>query len=404
LRILATLTAAILAAAVCAPAAAEMNGAVRIGVLNDMSSVYADFQGPGSVVAARLAAEDFAGGSKRKVEILFADHQNKPDVGAAIARRWFDVEGVDMIVDVPNSAVALAVADIAREKNKVFIGSGAGTSLLTGAKCSPNTVHWTYDTWALGHGLARGVLRQGARKWFFVTADYAFGHDLQKQAGDEVVAEGGEVVGSVQHPLGTSDFSSFLLQAQASGAQAVALANAGGDTVNAIKQAAEFNMGEKQRIVALVFDLQSVPALGLNAAQGITALNAFYWDFNDRTRAWSLRYQERHPKKAMPNHMQAGVYSATMDYLRAVDQIGSPADGRAVVATMKASPIDDPLFGHVTIREDGRAMHDMYLLQVKTPAESQSAWDVFKVAGTIPAEQAFRPLKDGSCPLVATQN
>jgi branched-chain amino acid transport system substrate-binding protein len=400
---LATLTAAALVAA-ASPAAAEMNGALRIGVLNDMSSVYADFQGPGSVVAAQLAAEDFARQSPRKVEILSADHQNKPDVGAAIARRWFDVDGVDVIVDVPNSAVALAVADIAREKNKVFIGSGAGTSLLTGAKCSPNTVHWTYDTWAMGHGVARGVLRQGARTWFFVTADYAFGHDLEKQAGDEVVAEGGAVAGSVQHPLGNSDFSSFLLQAQASGAQAVALANAGGDTVNAIKQAAEFNMGEKQKIVALIFDLQSVPALGLAAAQGITALNAFYWDFNDRTRAWSLRYQERHPKKAMPNHMQAGVYSATMDYLRAVEVIGSPADGRAVVATMKANPVDDPLFGHVTIREDGRAMHDMYLLQVKTPAESKSAWDVFKIAGTIPAEQAFRPLKDGGCPLVANQN
>jgi branched-chain amino acid transport system substrate-binding protein len=399
---LTTLATALLAATL-SQAVAE-DGTVRIGVLNDMSSVYSDFQGVGSVVAAQLAAEDFAKRSKRKVEIVSADHQNKPDIGASIARRWFDVDGVDMIIDVPNSAVALAVADIAREKNKVFIGSGAGSSLLTGAKCSPNTVHWTYDTWAMGHGVARGVLRQGGKTWSFVTADYAFGHDLQKQASEEVLAEGGQVLGNAQHPLGTSDFSSFLLQAQASGAQVVALANAGGDTVNSIKQAAEFNMGEKQKIVALIFDLQSVPPLGLKAAQGITALNAFYWDFNDQTRAWSLRYQERHAKKAMPNHMQAGVYSAAMDYLKAVEQLGSAADGRAVVATMKATPIDDPLFGHVTIREDGRAMHDMYLLQVKAPAESKGPWDIFNITGTIPAEQAFRPLKDGGCPLVANQN
>jgi branched-chain amino acid transport system substrate-binding protein len=236
-----------------------MNGTLRIGVMNDMSSVYSDFQGPGSVVAAQLAAEDFAKQSKRKVEILAADHQNKADVGASIARRWFDVDGVDMIIDLPNSAVALAVADIAREKNKVLIGSGAGSSLLTGAKCSPNTVHWTYDTWAMGHGVARGVLAQGGKSWFLVTADYAFGQDLEKQASEEVKAEGGQVLGSVRHPLGASDFSSFLLQAQASGAQVIGLANAGGDTVNAIKQAAEFNLGEKQKIVALIFDLQSVP-------------------------------------------------------------------------------------------------------------------------------------------------
>ena len=306
-----------------------------------------------------------------------------------------------MIVDVPNSAVALAVADIARDKNKVFIGSGAGTALLTGAKCSPNTVHWTYDTWAMGHGVARGLLQQGGKTWFFVTADYAFGDDLQKQASEEVNAEGGQVLGSVRHPLGTSDFSSFLLQAQASKAQVVGLANAGGDTVNTIKQAGEFNLGAQQKIVALIFDLQSVPALGLKTAQGITALNAFYWDLNDQTRAWSKNYQERHPKKDMPNHMQAGVYSATMDYLAAVDKVGSPTDGRAVVAAMKQSPDDDPLFGHVVIRPDGRAVHSMYLLQVKAPDESKDEWDVFKVTATIPAEQAFRPLDQGGCPLVA---
>jgi len=397
---LATLSAALIAV-LCGPAAAENNGVLRIGVLNDMSSVYSDFQGPGSVTAAQLAAEDFAKQSKRKVEILSADHQNKPDVGAEIARRWFDTEGVDMIIDVPNSAVALAVADIARDKNKVFIGSGAGTSALTGAKCSPNTVHWTYDTWAMGHGVARGLLQQGAKSWFFVSADYAFGADLQKQASDEVLAGGGQVLGNVRHPLGTNDFSSFLLQAQASGAQVIALANAGGDTVNSIKQAGEFNLGAKQKIVALIFDLQSVPALGLKTAEGIVALNAFYWDFNDKTRAFAARYAERHAKKEMPNHMQAGVYSGTMAYLNAVDRVGSPTDGRAVVAAMKASPIDDPLFGHVTIREDGRAMHDMYLLQVKSPAESKSTWDVFKITATIDADHAFRPLNEGGCPLVA---
>ena len=383
---------------------AEMDGKLRIGVMNDMSSVYADFQGPGSVVAARLAAEEFAKKSKRKVEILSADHQNKADVGASIARKWFDVEGVDMIIDLPNSAVALAVADIAREKNKVMIGSGAGTALLTGEKCSPNTVHWTYDTWAMGHGLARGILEQGGKTWFFITADYAFGHDLEKQASDEVIAQGGKVLGSVRHPINTSDFASFLLQAQSSGAQVIALANAGGDTVNAIKQAAEFGMGQKQKIAALIFDLQSVTSLGLNAAQGLTALNAFYWDQDDGTRAWSQQYQAQHPKKMMPNHMQAGVYSATMHYLQAVEKAGSPADGRAVVAAMKRIPINDPLTGKGAIREDGRAIHPMLLLQVKTSAESKSEWDVFKIVGTIRAELAFRPLADGRCPLVGKKD
>jgi len=383
-----------------APAFAESNGALRIGVLNDMSSVYSDFQGPGSVIAAQMAVEDFAKQSKRKVEVIAGDHQNKPDIGAGIARRWLDVEGVDMIVDLPNSAVALAVGDIVREKNKVAIGSGAGTALLTGAKCSPNFVHWTYDTWANGHALARGVLTSGGKTWFFVTADYAFGHDLEKQASDEVLASGGKIIGSVRHPLGASDFSSFLLQAQASGAEVVALANAGGDTTNSVKQAAEFKIGAKQKIVSLIFDLQSVPALGLNTAQGLVGINAFYWDMNDQTRAWSKRFQERHAKKMMPNHMHAGVYSAVLHYLKAVDKVGSPADGAAVVAAMKAMPTDDPLFGKGTIRADGRKIHPMYLLQVKAPAESKSEWDVFKIIDTIPAEKAFRPLNEGGCPLV----
>jgi len=286
----------------------------------------------------------------------------------------------------------------------VMIGSGAGTALLTGAKCSPNTVHWTYDTWAMGHGLARGVLAQGGKTWFFITADYAFGQDLEKQATDEVLASGGKVIGSVRHPIGTNDFSSFLLQAQASGAEVIALANAGGDTVNSIKQAVEYKIGEKQKVVALIFDLQSVPALGLPTAQGLTAINAFYWDTNDETRAWARRFQERHPKKMMPNHMHAGVYAGTLHYLKAVESVGSPADGRAVVAAMKAMPTDDALFGHGTIRADGRKVHPMLLLQVKSPSESKSEWDVFKTVATIEADKAFRPLKDGDCPLVAKQN
>lgn len=392
--------AAVLVTLLATPALAEMNGALRIGVLNDMSSVYADFQGPGSVLAAQMAVEDFAKQSKRKVEVISADHQNKPDVGAGIARRWFDVEGVDMVIDLPNSAVALAVSDIAREKNKVVIGSGAGTALLTGAKCSPNFVHWTYDTWANGHALARGVLAAGGKSWFFITADYAFGHDLEKQASDEVAASGGKVLGNVRHPIGTNDLSSFILQAQASNADVVALANAGGDTVNTIKQAAQFKVAPKQKIVSLIFDLQSVPAIGLETAQGLTALNAWYWDMNDQSRVWSKHYQERHPKKMMPNHMQAGVYAGVLHYLKAVEKVGSPADGRAVVAAMKAMPTDDPLFGKGTIREDGRKIHPMYLLEVKTPAESKSEWDVFKIASTIPADKAFRPLAEGGCALV----
>ena len=391
---------AVIAALVAMPAYAESNGLLRIGVLNDMSSVYADFQGPGSVIAAQMAIEDFAKQSKRKVEVVSADHQNKPDVGAGIARRWLDVEGVDLIVDLPNSAVALAVGEIVREKNKVAIGSGAGTALLTGARCSPNFVHWTYDTWANGHALARGVLEAGGKTWFFVTADYAFGQDLEKQASDEVRESGGKIIGNVRHPLGASDFSSYLLQAQASGAEVVALANAGGDTTNSVKQAAEFKIGAKQKIVSLIFDLQSVPALGLNTAQGLVGINAFYWDMNDQTRAWSKRFQERHPKKMMPNHMHAGVYAAVLHYLKAVDKVGSPSDGAAVVAAMKAMPTDDPLFGKGTIRADGRKIHPMYLLQVKTPTESKSEWDVFKVIGTIPADKAFRPLNEGGCPLV----
>ena len=384
----------------CSPAGAEMNGTVRIGVMNDMSSVYSDFQGPGSVVAAQLAAEDFAKQSKRKVEILSADHQNKADVGAAIARRWFDVDGVDMIIDVPNSAVALGIADIAREKNKVLIGSGAGSSLLTGAKCSPNTVHWTYDTWELGHSIAKAVFARGGDSWYFITADYTFGKDLEAFASEEVARLGGKVLGSARVPLGSSDFSSFLLQAQSAKPKVIALANAGGDLTNTLKQAAEFGLTEKFQMPSFVFNPNNARAIGLRGAQGVLAVAPFYWDANDASRAFSSRYQERHPRRMMPNDMQAGVYAATIHYLKAVLALNNASDGKAVVAKMKELPTDDPLFGKGTIRADGRKIHPVYLYEVKKPVESKGEWDTFKLLATIPAEQAFRPLSEGGCPLV----
>jgi branched-chain amino acid transport system substrate-binding protein len=383
-----------------APAALAQQ-TVRVGVLSDMSSVYADFQGPGSVLAAQMAAEDYAkAGGRYKVEVISADHQNKPDVGASVARQWFDTQNVDMVIDLPNSAVAFAVNQIVRDKNKVLIGSGAGSAALTGAQCSPNTVHWTYDTYAYGHALGRAVVEQGGRNWFFITADYAFGHDLEKQAADQVAARGGKVVGTVRHPINAPDFSSYLLQAQSSGADVVAFANAGGDLTNALKQAAEFGLGGKQRLVGLIFGVTNVPALGLDAAKGLVSVAPFYWDRTPGTREFAQRWQARNAKKAMPNDMQAGVYAATLHYLKGVEKAGGATDGRAVVEAMKSIPTDDPLFGQGTIRADGRKMHPMYLLQVKTPAESKGPWDVMKVVGTIAAEDAFRPLNAGGCPLV----
>jgi branched-chain amino acid transport system substrate-binding protein len=376
------------------------SGTLKIAVMNDMSSVYADYQGVGSVVAAQMAIEDYGGrAAGRKLEVISADHLNKPDVGSSIARKWLDTEGVDMITDIPNSAVALAVSEVVRTNNKVFIGSGAGTSVLTGERCSPNTVHWTYDTYAQGHSIAKAIMKRGGRSWFFITADYAFGHDLEKQAADEVTKSGGKVLGAVRHPLGNNDFSSFLLRAQSSGAQVVAFANAGGDLINSLKQAAEFNLGAKQILTGLIFDLNGVIPLGLRAAQGLLAVDPFYWDMNDGTRAWSRRFQARHPQKLMPNDMQAGVYAGATHYLKAVDKVGSPADGRAVVAAMKAMPTDDALFGKGVIRQDGRKMHPMYLFEVKKPAESRGDWDWYKLIETIPAEQAFRPLAEGGCKL-----
>ena len=376
-------------------------GTVRIGVLNDMSGVYSDDQGPGSLLAAQMAVEDFGGSvAGQKIEVLSGDHQNKTDQGAQIARRWLDTEGVTMIADLPNSAIALAVGDIVRDHNKVMIGSGAGTSALTGPKCSPNTVHWTYDTWAYGHGLARAVIQQGVKSVFFITADYAFGQDLEKQFSDEATKSGAKILGSARHPIGLNDFSSLLLQAQSSGADAIAFANAGGDTTNSLKQAGEFKLAQHQKLLALIMGQNNVRALGLAAAQGTMLVVPFYWDMNDATRVWARRFEARHPKHLMPNDMHAGVYAATLHYLKAVAKVGAADDGKAVVAAMKALPTDDPLFGKGLIRADGRKIHPMYLFQVKAPSESNGPWDFYKLVSTIPADQAFRPLNEGGCPLV----
>ncbi|HEY5896368.1 MAG TPA: ABC transporter substrate-binding protein, partial [Burkholderiales bacterium] len=394
----------ILALAALAPVLAwpQSDKPIRIGVMNDQSSVYADFQGRGSVLAAQMAVEDYGGrAAGRRVEVLAADHQNKPDVGSALARQWLDVDGVNMIADLPNSAVAFAVSEVVRDKNRVMIGSGAGSVELTGSRCSPNTVHWTYDTWSYGHSMARAVMQRGGKTWFFITADYAFGHDLEKQATEQVQRDGGKVVGAVRTPIGTNDFSSFLLQAQASKAQVLALAVAGGDTTTSMKQAAEFGLTQKMMIAPLIFGINNVPALGLQAAQGALLVIPFYWDQNDGTRAWSRRFKQRSHNNSMPNDMQAGVYSAVLHYLKAVDKVGNAEDGRAVVAAMKAMPTDDPIFGKGTIRADGRKLHPMYLFQVKGPKESKEDWDVFKLVATVPAEQAFRPMSEGKCALVA---
>jgi branched-chain amino acid transport system substrate-binding protein len=374
---------------------------IRIGVLNDQSGVFSEYQGIGSVIAAQMAVEDYGGAAAGKpVEVVSADHQNKTDVGIAIARRWYENEGVDAIFDLPNSAIALAVADMTAQKNKVFVGSGAGTALLTGEKCTPNTVHWTYDTYAYGRGLGKAVVAQGGKKWFFITADYAFGHDLEKQATEGVKASGGEVLGAVRHPLGTADYASFLLQAQASGADIVAIANAGDDTTTSMKQAAEFGLTKKQKLVGLILGMNGLPALGLNLAKGAQIMNPFYWDLNDGTRAFAKRFAERHPRNNYPNDMQAGVYASVLHYLKAVDKVGGAGDGKAVVAAMKAIPTEDRLFGKGFIRADGRKIHPLYLLEVKLPEESKSKWDLLKVVATIPGEQAFRPESEGNCPLV----
>jgi branched-chain amino acid transport system substrate-binding protein len=369
--------------------------------MNDQSGVFADYQGPGSVLAAQMAIEDYGGKvAGRPIELLSADHQNKTDIGANIARKWFEADNVDAIFDVPNSAIAFVVSNFAREKNKAFVASGAGSDALTGAQCSPNTVQWTYDTYAYGHGLGSAIVKQGGKTWFFITVDYAFGRDLEKQTADAVVANGGTVLGTVRHPIGAADFSSYLLQAQASKADVIGIANAGADTTNTLKQAAEFQLGKDHKLVGVILGITGIPALGLAAAQGSYIMNPFYWDLNEATRAFSKRFAERLPSHNVPNDFQAGVYASVLHYLKAVDKLGDASDGRAVVAAMKALPTDDPLFGKGYIRADGRKIHPMYLMQVKAPAESTSKWDVAKVVATVPGEAAFRPLKEGNCPLV----
>jgi branched-chain amino acid transport system substrate-binding protein len=374
---------------------------IKIGVLSDMSSLYTDLAGAGSVVAAKMAVED-SGIEKKgyKVEIVSADHQNKPDVGSSIARRWYDAEGVDVIVDVPNSGVALAVSQITKDKNKVFLASGPGTSDLTGKSCSPNTVHFTYDTWMLANGTGTAITKHGGNSWFFITADYAFGHALQRDTTAAVEKAGGKVLGSVNVPLNTQDFSSFLLQAQASKAKVIGLANAGGDTTNSIKQAAEFGIVKGgQQLAGLLVFITDIHALGLQTAQGLTFTETFYWDMNDKTRAFAKRFAPQ-DKGIHPTMVHAGVYAALLQYFKAVEALKSDSDGVKVVDKMKEMPTDDPLFGKGSIRADGRGIHPAYLVQVKTPAESKQPWDYYKILATIPADEAFRPLKDGGCSLV----
>ena len=376
------------------------DGVIKIGVLSDMSSLYTDLAGAGSVVAAKMAVED-SGIEKRgyKVEMVSADHQNKADVGSAIASKWYDVDKVDVIVDVPNSGVALAVNQITKDKGKAFLVSGAASSDLTGKACSPNTIHWTYDTWMLANGTGGAIVKTGGDTWFFLTADYAFGLALERDTEAVVLKNGGKVLGKVRAPLNTQDFSSFLLQAQASKAKIIGLANAGGDTTNSIKQAAEFGIVKGgQNLAGLLVFLTDIHALGLPTAQGLIVTNTFYWDQNDQSRAFAKRFSAL-DKGIYPTMVHAGVYSAVTHYLKAVEALKSD-DGTKVVAKMKEMPTDDPLFGKGTIRVDGRKIHPAYLVEVKKPAESKGPWDYYKVRTTIPADQAFRPLADGGCPLV----
>ncbi|MDZ5449758.1 ABC transporter substrate-binding protein [Labrys sp. ZIDIC5] len=390
--------AAVFAGSALGPASAE-DIAVKLGILNDRSGVYADLSGEGSVIAAKMAVEDFKAAEKGlKVEIVSADHQNKPDIGAGIARQWYDQDGVDAIFDVPTSSVALAVSQVTKEKNKIFIDSGAGSTEIAGKQCTPNTLMWTYDTYALAKGTGGAMVKQGGDSWFFITADYAFGKSLEENATAIVTAAGGKVLGSIKAPFPTSDFSSFLLQAQSSGAKVIGLANAGGDTVNAIKQAAEFGITQGgQSLAGLLIFISDVHALGLQAAQGLVLTEAFYWDLNDGTRAWSKRFAEQSGGK-MPTMVHAGVYAGVLHYLKAIEAAKSK-DAAAVMAKMKATPTDDPLFGKGEVRKDGRVTHDMYLFQVKKPDESKGPWDYYKLLATIPASEAFQPMAEAGCPL-----
>ena len=392
----------VLALVACAGLAhAEISdGVVRVGVLNDTSGVFQDYNGPGSIEAAKMAAEDFAGGGKNiKVEIVSGDHQNKPDVGATVVRRWLDVEKVDAIVDLPNSGVALAVNTIVRDTPMTMLASATATSALTGKACSPNVVQWVTDAWAISHATSGAMLERGGDSWYFVTVNYALGNSIEADATAYIQSKGGKVLGSAKHPLGASDFSSFLLQAQASKAKVVALANAGPDTANSMKQAAEFNMrSQGQSLVAFLMFVNDVHAMGLKTAQGLLLTEAFYWDMNDETRAFAKRFAARMGGK-MPSANQAGVYSATLAYLKAVAAAGSD-NAKDVVPQMKKAPFHDPLFGDMSVRADGRAVHAMHLFQVKSPEGSKYAYDYYKLIKTIPGDKAFRPLSESDCPLV----
>jgi branched-chain amino acid transport system substrate-binding protein len=392
----------LLAAAVIGVGAAKAqisDDIVRIGVLNDQSNVYADLGGPGSVVAARMAIEDV--GRKvlgKPIDMLVADHQSKADVGASIARQWFDAEKVDLIIGFDNSSVALAVEQVAFQKNRIAIAGAIGTTAFTGKDCTPNEAAWVYDAYALTNTLARSVVGRGQNTWFFITVDYSLGHSLEADATAAVVESGGKVLGSARHPLNTSDFSAFLLQAQASGAKAVALANAGGDMTNATKQANEFGLTSNgQTMVSLLTFITDVQSVGLQAAQGLTFVTAFYWDRDDESRAWSKRFFQLH--KRMPTMAQAAIYSAIRHYLRAIEAAGTD-EAKAVMAKMREIPVNDFYTKNGKVREDGRMVHDMYFVQVKKPEESTGPWDYYKILSTIPGDQAFRPLDEGGCPLV----
>jgi branched-chain amino acid transport system substrate-binding protein len=391
--------AASLAAA--APANAQISGdVVRIGVLNDQSGVYADLSGAGSVLAARMAVEDFGDTvAGKRIEIVSADHQNKPDIGAATARRWIDVGGVDAIVDVPHSATALAVLNLTREKNKPLFLSGPAASELTGPLCSRTSVHWTYDSYANGKAIVSALSKQGLKSWFFLTGDNAGTQALERDAVAFIKEAGGKVLGSVKHPLNVPDFSSFLLQAQASPAEIIGLANAGGDTVNSVKQAAEFGIRKSgKNFAGLLLFITDVKSIGLENAQGLYSIESFYWDLDDKTRAWSKRFSERHNGR-QPTADQAGVYGAVLHYLKAVKETGTD-EGVAVVDKMKQIPVNDFWSDNFRIREDGRLVRDMYLFQVKTPAESKGDWDLYRLVSRIPGDEAFRPQANGGCPLV----
>jgi branched-chain amino acid transport system substrate-binding protein len=393
---------ALAALSLTTPALAQ-DKTVKIGVLNDMSSLYADIGGPNSVVAVRMAVED-SGLTKKgwKIDVVSGDHQNKPDIGTNIARQWIDTEKVDAIADTPNSGVALAVSNLVKEKNAVLLNSGAATADLTGKACTPNTISFTYDTYMLATGTGKALTKAGGDSWFFLTADYAFGHALERDTSAVVTANGGKVVGGVKHPLNTSDFSSFLLQAQASKSKVVGLANAGGDTTNAIKQAAEFGIvAAGQKLAALLLFINDVHSLGLKTAQGLTFTESFYWDLNDQTRAWSKRFSAAANKNAMPSMTQAGNYAMVLHYLKAMEALGgNPHDGAKVVAKMKELPTDDPLFGKGPLRADGRRIIPAYLFEVKKPEESKGPWDYYKQIATISAEDAAKPLEASECPLV----